>query len=103
MVKGLEIFREHFRDYADRYVLIGGAACDIAMTGAGLVFRATKDLDILLYVEALDAAFVRAFWEFVRAGGYEVQEKSAGEKQFYRPLLPPPQSSGWPKCGLALT
>jgi hypothetical protein len=84
MVKGLEIFREHFRNYADRYVLIGGAACDIAMTGAGLAFRTTKDLDIVLYVEALDAAFVRAFWEFVRAGGYEVQEKSPGEKQFYR-------------------
>ena len=84
MVKGLEIFREHFRNFADRYVLIGGAACDIAMTEAGLPFRATKDLDIVLYVEALDAAFVQAFWEFVRAGGYEVQEKSTGEKQFYR-------------------
>jgi hypothetical protein len=54
------------------------------MTGAGLAFRATKDLDIVLYVEALDAGFVRAFWEFVRAGGYDVQEKSTGEKQFYR-------------------
>jgi hypothetical protein len=84
MVKGLEVFREHFRNFADHYVLIGGAACDIAMTGAGLPFRATKDLDIVLYVEALDAAFVRAFWEFVRMGGYEVQEKSTGEKQFYR-------------------
>jgi hypothetical protein len=84
MVKGLETFREHFRNYADRYVLIDGTACDIAMTGAGLAFRATKDLDIVLYVEALDAVFVRAFWEFVRAGGYEVQEKSTGEKQFYR-------------------
>ena len=84
MVKGLEVFREHFRNFADRYVLIGGTACDIAMTGAGLLFRATKDLDIVLFVEALDGAFVRAFWEFVRAGGYEVQEKSTGEKQFYR-------------------
>ena len=84
MVKGLEVFREYFRNFADRYVLIGGAACDIAMTGAGLQFRATKDLDIVLYVEAMDASFVRAFWEFVRIGGYEVQEKSTGEKQFYR-------------------
>jgi hypothetical protein len=42
MVKGLEVFREHFRNFADRYVLIGGAACDIAMTGAGLPFRATS-------------------------------------------------------------
>lgn len=84
MVKGLEIFREHFRNYADRYVLIGGAACDIAMTAAGLPFRATKDLDIVLYVETLDAEFVKAFWEFVHAGGYEVQEESTSEKQFYR-------------------
>jgi hypothetical protein len=84
MVKGLEVFREHFRDYADRYLLIGGAACDLAMSAAALPFRATKDLDIVLCVEALDAAFVQKSWEFVRAGGYENQEKSTGEKQFYR-------------------
>jgi hypothetical protein len=84
MVKGLEVFREHFRNYADRYLLIGGAACDLAMSAAALPFRATKDLDIVLCVEALDGAFVQAFWEFVRAGGYENQEKSTGEKQFYR-------------------
>ena len=84
MVKGLEVFREHFRNFAEHYVLIGGTACDIAMTNAGLAFSATKDLDIVLYLEALDAEFVRAFWEFVRAGGYEIQEKSTGEKQFYR-------------------
>lgn len=94
MVEGLEVFREHFRNYADKYVLIGGAACDIAMTGAGLAFRATKDLDIVLYVEALDAEFVRGFWEFVRAGGYEVQEKSTGEKQFYR--FQKPTNAGYP-------
>ena len=28
MVKGLEVFREHFRNYADRYALIGGAVLD---------------------------------------------------------------------------
>jgi len=25
MVRGLDIFRDHFQNYADRYVLIGGA------------------------------------------------------------------------------
>ena len=84
MVKGLDIFRAHFQEYADRYVLIGGTACDIAMTSAGLTFRATKDLDIVLCVEALDAAFVQAFWAFVRLGGYQAQEKSTGQRQFYR-------------------
>ena len=29
MVKGIERFREYFRDFTDQYVLIGGAACDI--------------------------------------------------------------------------
>jgi hypothetical protein len=50
------------------------------MTGAGLAFRATKDLDIVLYVEALDAEFVRAFWDFVRGGGYEVQGSESAEE-----------------------
>jgi hypothetical protein len=40
------------------------------MTAAGLVFRATKDLDIVLYVEVSDATFVPAFWQFLRVGGY---------------------------------
>jgi hypothetical protein len=84
MVKGLDIFRTHFEDFANRYVLIGGTACDIALTSAGLTFRATKDLDIVLCVEALDVSFVREFWAFVRAGDYHAQEKSVGEKQFYR-------------------
>lgn len=64
--------------------MIGGAACDLAMDEAGIDFRVTKDLDIVLCVEALDKEFVEAFWDFVRAGGYEVQETAAGEKRFYR-------------------
>lgn len=84
MVVGLDVFRAHFRDYSNRYLLIDGAACDLLLSAAGVGFRATKDLDIVLCLEALDAAFVSAFWDFVRAGGYQIQEKSTGEKQFYR-------------------
>ena len=84
MVRGLDIFRERFRGYSDRYMLIGGAACDLAMREAGLEFRATKDLDIVLCVEALDAAFVEVFWAFVREGGYQVQQRAEGHRQFYR-------------------
>lgn len=94
MVKGLDIFRERFRDYPDRYVLIGGTACDLAMSEAGLEFRATKDLDIVLCVEALDTAFVEAFWAFVREGGYQVQQRAEGNKQFYR--FQKPTSEGFP-------
>ncbi|MBI5491030.1 MAG: hypothetical protein HY905_27110 [Deltaproteobacteria bacterium] len=84
MVRGLERFREHFKDHANRYVLIGGVACELALVEAGLTFRATKDLDIVLCLETLDAEFARAFWAFVKEGGYELQESSSGEKKFYR-------------------
>lgn len=50
MVKGIDIFKEYFREYRDNYVLIGGVACDIAMSASGLNFRATKDLDIVLLI-----------------------------------------------------
>ena len=85
MVKGLDLFRERFREYSDRYVLIGGAACDLAMQEAGLEFKATKDLDIVLCIEALDTAFVEAFWAFVREGGYQVQERAECPSCLLRP------------------
>ena len=88
MVKGLAVFRDYFKGDQDKYVLIGGAACYLDMVEVGLDFRATKDLDIVLCVEAIDAEFARKFWDVVREGEYEVQQKSTGEKQFYRFIKP---------------
>lgn len=83
-MNGLDIFRAHFADFAHHFVLIGGGACDIIMDEVGLDFRATKDLDIVILVEALDAAFGQRFWAFVETGGYQQRERSSGEKEFYR-------------------
>jgi len=80
----MDKFRGHFSDFRDRYVLIGGAAADLVMDEAGVAFRATKDLDIVLCIEALDRAFAEAFWDFIRAGGYQNQQRSTGKKIFYR-------------------
>ena len=82
------MFRKHFAGFQNHYVLIGGSACDIQMEEAGLDFRATRDLDLVLCVEALDDDFVMAFWQFVRAGGYQQREKSDGKKEFFRFLRP---------------
>lgn len=85
MVRGLDIFRDWFATYADQYVLIGGTAASLTMEEAGLAFRATKDLDIVLHVEALTPAFGEAFWQFVEAGGYEIRQASdTGKPVFYR-------------------
>ena len=88
MVKGLDIFRRFFKDFNSQFALIGGTACDIIMENLGLDFRATKDLDIVLIVEVLDASFVDVFWQFIQDGDYAVQQKESGEKQFYRFMQP---------------
>jgi hypothetical protein len=95
MVKGINRFRAHFDGFSDRYVLIGGAACYLAMEEAGLDFRVTKDLDIVLCVEALDAEFVGVFWDFVKKGGYQNRQKSTGKKLFYRFYEPEDATFPW--------
>lgn len=78
MVRGIESFREWFRGYEEQYVIIGGTACDLLMTNEGLDFRATKDIDLVLIIEAVDVAFGRRFWEYVTFAGYEHRNKSTG-------------------------
>jgi hypothetical protein len=85
VVKGLEVFRRSFAAHAHQYVLIGGTAATLAMEDAGLPFRATKDLDVVLHIEAIDAAFGETFWRFVEEGEYEIRQSSAtGKRAFYR-------------------
>lgn len=94
MVVGLDPFAKHFADYQDKYLLIGGAASWLVLDEAGMNPRATKDLDIVLCIEALDPGFAAVFWEFIRLGGYEIQERSNGAKVFYR--FRKPAQTGYP-------
>jgi hypothetical protein len=95
MVNGLDRFRTHFAAYSDRYVLIGGTASSLAMEELGERFRATKDLDIVLCVEALDREFAQAFWDFIKLGDYENRQKSTGKRLFYR--FYGPRQAGFPE------
>ncbi len=84
MVAGLESFKQWFAPYSEQYTIIGGTACDLIMTEYGADFRATKDIDMVLIVEALTPEFGVAFWDYIKAAGYEHRNKSTGEPQFYR-------------------
>lgn len=88
MVYGIEKFKEYFSDYTGQYVFIGGTACDILLDEIGASFRATKDLDIVLIIEALDESFGFKFWEFIEDGGYQYRQKSTGKEHFYRFVQP---------------
>lgn len=70
MVRGLDTFKEYFKGFENQYVLIGGAACDILFASSGGQFRATRDLDMVLIVEALTPEFGERFWKFVKEGQY---------------------------------
>jgi hypothetical protein len=94
MVIGINRFRDHFAGCEHQYVLIGGAACELIMDEAGLNFRATKDLDIVLIVEALNIAFAERFWSFIEQGQYQIRERADGNKTLYR--FSKPSVEGFP-------
>lgn len=88
MVRGIDIFKKAFRHFTDNYIIIGGAACFAHEEAYSQEPRATKDLDIILIIEAISPEFVRAFWAFIKEAGY--LDKAAGSgidgtrHQFYR-------------------
>jgi hypothetical protein len=88
MVRGLDTFAAFFAGDEERYALIGGVATQLVLEEAGLSARATKDLDIVLCVEVLDAAFGRKLWDFIEAGGYEVRQQGEEPRCFYRFVRP---------------
>lgn len=95
MVKGLETFKRYFIDDVDKYVLIGGAACDINFASQEAEFRVTKDLDMVLIVEALTPEYGEKFWRFIEDGGYEHRATSTGKPQFFR--FTHPKDDSFPK------
>lgn len=95
MVRGLDTFKEYFSDYKEQYVLIGGAACDIVFESNDTTFRATRDLDMVLIVEALTPEFGKKFWEFIQDGKYRNKASNHQKTQFYR--FDRPENESYPK------
>lgn len=83
-VKGLQRFVDHFKGLENSYILIGGAACDVWLAERGFPFRVTKDLDVVIVVEALLPAFFDRFWSFIRDGRYRSHQQSEIRPVFYR-------------------
>jgi len=84
MVRGIEQFKAFFAGFEDNYVIIGGTACEIHEEIYAQTPRATKDIDIILIVEALSKEFVTRFWNFVKAAQYDEQNKGTVERQHAR-------------------
>lgn len=74
---GLEKFKEAFESFSDNYVIIGGTACEITMTGTTVRPRATHDIDMIVVVEKMNAEFGRCFWNFIKEAGYRPERHKA--------------------------
>ena len=94
---GLRIrsFKDYFKGHEEQYVLIGGAACDIAFEEREQVFRKTRDLDMVLIIEVLTPEFGDRLWEFIKGGQYRNKVTNKGKPQFYR--FDKPEIDGYPR------
>lgn len=94
LTHGLDKFKEYFTGFESQYVIIGGTACSVLFEDVGADFRRTKDIDMVLIVEALTKEFAQKFFEFVLDAGYEHKNKTSGLPQFYR--FSKPKNSEFP-------
>jgi len=88
MVRGINSFKEWFSGYESNYFVIGGTACDLLMGEVGEEFRVTRDIDMVLIVEALDSGFGIRFWDYIKMAGYEQRLKNTGKPEYYRFIKP---------------
>lgn len=93
-IKGLDRFAEHFKDYSENYIIVGGTACSLALGDAGISFRATKDIDMIITVEEISHEFGEKFWGFIKDGQYDIYKNKSGVPQYFR--FQAPKVDGYP-------
>lgn len=88
MTHGLHHFAQYFAGDEGKYVLIGGVPTVMLLEDSALVARGTKDLDVVLCIEALTADFGRKLWAYIEQGEYEIREQGPEPRRFYRFIKP---------------
>ena len=81
---GIESFKKYFKGYENQYVIIGGTACEQVLEFNEYDFRVTKDIDMVLIIEALTKEFGETFWNYIKEADYKYINKGSGKAQFYR-------------------
>ena len=63
-------FCSHFAGHEESFVLIGGSACSCWYADSPTSFRGTRDIDVVIVVEALNREFVDLLVAYLRDNGY---------------------------------
>lgn len=88
MARGVSHFAQFFAGDEAKYALIGGVPTVLLLEENGLVSRGTKDLDVVLCIEALTPDFGRKLWSYIEQGGYAIREQGPEPHRFYRFIKP---------------
>lgn len=95
-IGGLSYFAEAFSDYSDQYIIIGGIATFLLVERAGVLPRATKDIDLAILAKP-HPNFLGKLREFFHTAGYQTECDQSTRTQSYRfrnPRTPPlPQAN----------
>ena len=84
MVEEIKKFSSYFKEFNDRYVLIGGAACFLVLNEVGLEYREIKDIDVVLCLEEMNTEFAETFYDFFKFGRLKKTQMSREKELFYR-------------------
>jgi hypothetical protein len=85
MAEHFKNFFDFFKDYEDRYVIIGGQAASILLEDGGTDPRATRDLDIIVIFERADQPFLNRLKQFLSENHYTLDgRKDEEDKHYYR-------------------
>ena len=78
---GLDKFKAAFADYSENYVVIGGTACEMVMSGTAVRPRATHDIDMIIVAETMTPDFGERFWNFIKEAGYRPERRRTEENE----------------------
>lgn len=89
MIRGLDHFKNFFRQHSENFILVGGVASYLLLDEAGATrVRPTKDLDIVLIMKPSED-FINTLKEYTKLGAYEIQKGKKDQATFYRFQTPP--------------
>lgn len=87
MVRGIDVFRDRLAAFRESFIVIGGTACDLNLQSYG-GFRRTRDIDMIVVTESVDAEFANALHAFLKEGGYECYISRDRKPHYYRFVSP---------------
>lgn len=81
--RGLKHFSDYFKAFENDYVIIGGGAASAYLEDEGLEFRATKDIDMVLFTSN-STELNKKISEYIALGKYKKNERTEDIPRYFR-------------------